>query len=84
MAPRERRRHCHRPAWWLTDTDVLAALARAWAVATITMVLFCSALALAPMWDGAIFLQGLHEALSTNPELPQPADGVQVDALAAP
>jgi hypothetical protein len=32
------------------------------------------------MWDRAIFLQALREALNTNPELLQPAAEVPVDA----
>jgi hypothetical protein len=74
MARRARQRPCRRPAPSLTETEVLAALVRAWLAAMIAVVLLCGALALASIWDGAIFCDALHEALTTNPELPQPAD----------
>jgi hypothetical protein len=63
----------------LTQTEVLAALARAWSVAMIAVILLGGALALAAIWNGAIFCEALHEALSTNPELPQPADEVPIN-----
>jgi len=76
------RRPCHRPALWPTETELLDALARAWSVATIAVVLLSGALALAPMWDRTIFLQALREALSANPDPLQPADEAPVDAPA--
>jgi hypothetical protein len=43
--------------------DALSALASAWRVSlTATVVLF-AALAIAPMWDTAIYLKALQEAL---------------------
>jgi hypothetical protein len=72
-------RPCRRGAPWVTETEVIAALMRAWLVATISIVLFCGALAVASICDRAIFLEALHEALTTNPEFPQPADDVPVD-----
>jgi hypothetical protein len=79
IAARRWLRPSHRAALWLTETEALAALARAWLAATIAVVLLCGALALAPIWDRAIFLEALREALTTNPELLQPADEVPVD-----
>jgi hypothetical protein len=67
-----------------TETEVLAAIARAWLTTTGAVVLFCGVLALAPIWDRAIFSEALREALTTNPELPQPADEGPVDAAAVP
>ena len=43
---------------WPDTTEALAALVRAWTVTTIATVLFLIALAIAPVWDGAIFMQG--------------------------
>jgi len=38
----------------------------------IATVLLCIALAIAPVWDGAIYLHGLRDALSMDPQLSQP------------
>jgi hypothetical protein len=65
----------------LTETEIFDALGRAWLVASVAAVLFCGALALTAVWDRAIFFEALHDALTTNPEWPQPPD-VPVDAEA--
>jgi hypothetical protein len=82
IAARGRRRPCHRAAQWLTETELLAALARAWLVSTIAVSLLCGALALATIWDRTIFFEALHEALTTNPELLQPPEDVPGSAPA--
>jgi hypothetical protein len=66
-----RRRRRRRPALWLTGTLVLTALVRAWSVTTPAVVLLSAAVSLAPMWDHAIFVKSLLEALNTNPALLQ-------------
>jgi hypothetical protein len=43
-------------------------------VTTIATTLLFAAIAVAPIWDGAIFRQALREALSSDPELAQPID----------
>jgi hypothetical protein len=62
------------PTPWPDATEALIALARAWTVTTIATALLSAALAVAPMWDNAIFMQGLRDALSSDPELPQMFD----------
>jgi hypothetical protein len=52
----------------------LAALAQAWTVTTIAASLFVVAVAVAQVWDRAVFLQSLREAASRNPETAQPLD----------
>ena len=69
MASHLRRRR--RPALWSNGTLVLAALVRAWSVTTAAVVLLSAAVSLAPMWDRAIFVKSLLEALNTNPALLQ-------------
>ena len=71
MASDLRRRPRRRPALWLTGTYVLTALVRAWSVTTAAVVLLSAAVSLAPMWDRAIFVKSLLEALNTNPALLQ-------------
>jgi hypothetical protein len=71
MASRVRRWPRRRPAHWSTGTCVLPALMRAWSVTTTAVVLLPAAVSLAPMWDRAIFVQSLLEALNTNPALLQ-------------
>ena len=73
----------HRAAPCLTEAEIFAALERAWLATALAAVLFCGALALAAVWDRAIFFEALHEALTTNPEWPQPSGDVPVDAEAA-
>ena len=60
----------------------MAALARAWTVTTIATVLFFVALAIAPIWDGAIFKRALRDSLSGDPQLMQPLNEVPADAPA--
>jgi hypothetical protein len=67
-SPLRRRR---RPALWSNGTLVLAALVRAWSVTTPVVVLLSAAVSLAPIWDRAIFVKSLLEALNTNPALLQ-------------
>ena len=78
IASRERWRPRHRAPQWLTETEPLVALGRAWLVAMIAIGLFCSALGLARIWDRTIFFEALHEALTSNPELQSPEE-VPVD-----
>ena len=79
-ASREGRRPFHNPELW-PDT-VLTALARAWTVTIIATTLLFAVLAIAPMWDGAIFRQALRDALRADPELAQPVDEAAADAPA--
>jgi hypothetical protein len=67
---------------WPDTTEALAALVRAWTVTTIATVLFLVALAIAPVWDGAIFMQGLRDSLSGDPQLMQPINEAPADAPA--
>lgn len=76
---RKPRRHF---ALWVTEADILAALARAWSATTIAVILLSASVSLAPMWDRAIFLKSLLEALNTDPEMIQLAYQVPDDALA--
>jgi hypothetical protein len=71
VAPDLRRRPRRRPALWLTGTCVLTALMRAWSITTIAVVLLSAGFSLAPVWDRAIFVKSLLEALNTNPALLQ-------------
>ena len=71
-ASRKRRRLFRDPG--PSPTEALAALARAWMVTTIATALLLAALAIAPVWDGAIFMQGLRDTLSGDPSLTQPID----------
>jgi hypothetical protein len=66
-----------------TRQRTLAALAPAWTVTTIATALFLVALAIAPIWDGAIFVQALRDALSGDPQLMmQPIDEAPADTPA--
>jgi hypothetical protein len=67
---------------WPDTTEALAALVRAWTVTTIATVLFLVALAIAPVWDGAIFMQGLRDSLSGDTQLMQPINEAPADAPA--
>jgi hypothetical protein len=62
----------------------LVALARAWTVTTIVAALLLAALAVAPMWDGAIFLQALRDALGRDPQLMQPIEETPAEAQGKP
>ncbi|MGH7211712.1 MAG: hypothetical protein ACREF1_09655 [Acetobacteraceae bacterium] len=68
------------PGPWPDATEAVVALARAWAVTTIATSLLFAALAVAPMWDSAIYVQALRASLSGDPELMQPADEAVADA----
>jgi hypothetical protein len=81
-AASRRRRLSRGPVSWLDTTEALAALARAWMVTTIATVLFLVALAIAPVWDGAIYIQGLRDALSGDPQLMQPINEAPAGAPA--
>lgn len=72
LRPRPR----HRPALGLSGNMILAALAQAWSVTTISVVMLSAAVSLAPMWDRAIFAKSLLEALNTDPEMLQLAVAV--------
>lgn len=69
---------------WPNASDAIAALARAWIVAMIATTLLGVALAIAPLWDRAIFMQALRDALSTDPETAQPADEAPAGPRLAP
>jgi hypothetical protein len=71
MASHLRRRPRGRPALWLTGTYVLATPVRALAVTATAVVLLSAAVSFAPMWDRAIFVKSVLEALHTNPALMQ-------------
>jgi hypothetical protein len=71
IASHLRRRPHRRLALWLTRTNVRTALVRALSVTTTAGVLLSAAVFLAPMWDRAIFVKSLLEALNTNPALLQ-------------
>lgn len=77
-----KRRLFRTPGPWPDTTQALAALERAWTVTVIATLLFLAALAVAPVWDGAIFMQGLRDALSGDPQLMLTIDEVPADAPA--
>ncbi len=60
---------------WPDESQTFIALARAWMVTMIATVLLCIALAIAPVWDRAIYMDGLRDALSRDPQLVQSSDG---------
>jgi hypothetical protein len=66
-----RRRPRRRSAPGLMRTSILTTLAQAWSVTTAAVVLLSVAVSLAPMWDRAIFVKSLLEALTANPALLQ-------------
>ena len=66
-----RRRPRRRSASGLMRTSILTTLAQAWSVTTAAVVLLSVAVSLAPMWDRAIFVKSLLEALTANPALLQ-------------
>lgn len=69
---------------WPNAIDALAALVRAWTVTTIAVALLLAALAVAPMWDGAIFMQALRDGLGRDPQLMQPIDETPADTQGKP
>jgi hypothetical protein len=91
LAERRRSRVLRRARWFARDlrvwpdaTEALAALVQAWIVTTIATTLLFASLALAPMWDGAIFLHALRDALGQDSQLMQPIDETADDAPIAP
>jgi hypothetical protein len=46
--------------------DPLAALASAWRVSLVASVLLFTALAIAPIWDSAIYMKALNQALTMD------------------
>ena len=66
------------PTRWPDRAEAFGALAQAWQVTTVVLALLLAALVLAPMWDRAIFMRALREALSRDAQLMQsleaPAD----------
>jgi hypothetical protein len=66
-----RRSPPRRPARGLPWTNVLTAFVRAWPVTMGAVVLLCATVFVAPVWDRAIFMKSLLEALNTNPALMQ-------------
>jgi hypothetical protein len=76
-----RRRSHRRPGQWPDTTDALAALGRAWTTTVFASALFVAALAVAQVWDGAVFRQALHDALSQDPQLAQPTDDFPLASL---
>jgi hypothetical protein len=74
ISPPKRQKSCRGVEPWPSAGEALIALTRAWVVATIATALLVAALAIAPVWDRAIFTQALRDALSTGPEMAQPAD----------
>jgi hypothetical protein len=77
-----RRKPAPRRAPWWAGSGELTALAQAWSVTTISVVALSAAVALAPMWDRAIFVKSLLEALNTNPEMLQLSGAVTDSAPA--
>jgi hypothetical protein len=75
---RNRRRGRRRPGQWPDATLALMALGRAWTTTVLASALFIGALAVAQVWDGAVFLRALHDALSRDPRLEQPIADVPV------
>jgi hypothetical protein len=49
-------------------SKILIALMRAWIVVMIATMLLAGALAIAPIWDRAVFMQALRDSLSTDME----------------
>ncbi|MGA8757220.1 MAG: hypothetical protein WB611_13005 [Stellaceae bacterium] len=57
---------------------------RAWTLTTIAAALLLAALAVAPMWDGAIFVKALRDALGRDPQLMQPIEEISADEQGEP
>ncbi len=60
-------------------SEAAIALGRAWMVTMIATALLLVALAVAPMWNSARYLEGLGEALGSDPQLWQPAGETAAD-----
>jgi len=71
------------PARWPHGAESFGALARARQVATVALTLLLAALVLAPMWDRAIFMLALREALSRDAQLMQSLEA-PADSSASP
>ncbi len=65
----------------LDASEIFIALARAWMVTIIATALLCIALAVAQVWDRAIYMDGLRDALSRDPQMAQPLDGMWTNEL---
>ena len=63
-------------------SEALAALARAWVVTFVATALLSAALAIAPRWDSATFMQALRQALSDDPQLTVLPEQAALDAAA--
>jgi hypothetical protein len=64
----------------LSASEAATALARAWTVTTVATTLLFLALAIGTVWDRAIFVQALRDALSGDGQLPtQPVDEATAD-----
>jgi hypothetical protein len=64
---------------WATTNEALSALTRAWVVAVIATMLLAAALAVAPLWDRAVYMQALRDSLNTDPQMMQPVDMAPAD-----
>jgi len=56
----------------MTETT-LTALTKAWVTTVIASALFCTTLAIAQIWNGAVYLGALPQALSLAGETPDPS-----------
>jgi hypothetical protein len=79
---RNGRRAFHGPGPWPNAAEALAALTRAWMVTTIATALLVAALAVAPIWDTAIYLRALHDTLGGEgtPALPAGQNSIGPEA----
>lgn len=73
VAPRRRSQRGRAPEPWPDAGESLIALARAWTVTTIATALLFVALAIAPLWDSAIFMQALRQSANNGPAVGQSA-----------
>lgn len=69
-----RRQGRRRPGQWPDMSEILTALGWAWTTTVFASTLFVAALAVAQVWDGAVFRLALRDALSRDPQLAQPSD----------
>jgi hypothetical protein len=74
--PGKGRRGPRRPRQWPDTAEALAALTRAWTVTVFASLFFVAALAVSQVWDGAVFLAALRDALRGDPQLVQPIDDI--------
>ena len=73
-AARKSRRSSRRGAGWPDATEMLAALVYAWTVTVFASALLVGAVAVARVWDGAVFRHALLGTLSRDPGSLQPFD----------